>query len=191
MKICVYGASSNEISELYIKDGESLGYEMAQRKLELVFGGGASGMMGAVARGAAKGGGRIIGIAPSFFNVDGILYSGCDELIRTETMRERKKAMEEYSDAFIMTAGGIGTLEEFFEILTLKQLGVHNKAIVVLNSGGCFNKLQAMLENAVCEKLIFGSVLELYKLADTVDEALDYIESYIPPEIDTSLYKKV
>ena len=79
--------------------------------------------MGAAARGASAGNGEIVGVAPTFFNVDGIIYDKCTELIRTETMRERKQIMEDRSDAFIMVPGGIGTFEEFFEVLTLKQLG--------------------------------------------------------------------
>ena len=191
MRICVYGASSDEIRDVYISEGEALGKAMAKRDMELVFGAGSTGMMGAVARGITEGGGHIIGVVPMFFNVDGILYDKCDELIRTETMRERKQTMEDYADAFIMTAGGIGTFEEFFEILTLKQLGRHNKAIVVLNTDGYFDKLQQMMEYAISEEFILNSVLDLYTVANTVDEALDYIEGYIPPEIEVTVYKKV
>ncbi len=191
MRICVYGASSDEIRESYIKEGEALGLEMAKRNMELVFGAGASGMMGAVARGITAGDGHMIGVVPMFFNVDGIIYDKCDELIRTETMRERKQTMEDNADAFIMTAGGIGTFEEFFEILTLKQLGRHNKAIVVLNTDGYFDKLQQMMEYSISEEFILESVLDLYKIANTVEEALNYIEGYIPPEIEITVYKKV
>ncbi len=191
MKICVYGASSDEIKNSYIEAGEALGIAMAKRNMDLVFGAGASGMMGAVARGVTAGDGHIFGVVPTFFNVDGILYDKCDELIRTETMRERKQVMEDNADAFIMTAGGIGTFEEFFEILTLKQLGRHNKAIVVLNTNGYFDKLEQMMRYAMDEEFVFDSVAELYKIANTVDEALDYIEGYIPPEIEVTVYKKV
>lgn len=191
MKICVYGASSNEINLRYINEGEILGEAMAQRGMDLVFGAGADGMMGAVARGVTSGGGHIIGVVPTFFNVDGILYDRCDELIRTETMRERKQIMEDKADAFIMTAGGIGTFEEFFEILTLKQLGRHNKPIVILNTDGYYNKMEQMMEYAISEDFILESVLDLYKVVDTVEAALDYIENYVPQEIEPSVYKKV
>ena len=90
MRICVYGASSNDISPIFINAGEHLGYEMAKRNIGLTFGGGANGMMGAVARGITKGDGNIIGVAPKFFNVDGVLYEHCDEMIRPDTMRQRK-----------------------------------------------------------------------------------------------------
>ena len=116
MNICVYGASSGEIDKSYILAGEELGRRMAARGHGLVFGGGARGLMGAVARGMQAGGGEICGVAPSFFHVDGILFPDCSRMIYTETMRERKQIMEDMSDAFIAAPGGIGTFEEFFEL---------------------------------------------------------------------------
>ena len=94
MNICVYGASSDLIDKEFINQGEILGEKMADRGHSLVFGGGAHGLMGAVARGVSRGNGNIIGIAPSFFNVDGVLYDKCSDFIYTETMRERKQTME-------------------------------------------------------------------------------------------------
>ena len=138
MNICVYGAASNDISPNIIKKTEDLGREMAERGHALVFGGGNNGMMGASARGAHQGGGEIIGIAPRFFNADGVFFAGCTEFFLTDTMRERKKLMEEKSDAFIVTPGGIGTFDEFFEILTLRSLGQHTKAIAVYNIDGYY-----------------------------------------------------
>ena len=102
MNICVYGASSNAIDKKYIKACEKLGAEMARRSVGLVFGGGAAGAMGACARGEKSLNGKITGVAPSFFNVDGVLFEGCTDFITTETMRERKQTMEELSDGFIM-----------------------------------------------------------------------------------------
>ena len=191
MYICVYGASSDEINDRYINEGEKLGLEMTRRGMNLVFGAGANGMMGAVARGVSKGGGHIVGVVPRFFNVDGIIYDKCDELIRTDTMRERKQIMEDRADAFIMTAGGIGTFEEFFEILTLKQLGRHTKPIVMLNTDGYFNKMEEMMRDAIAKKFIFESESELYSVCDSVEDALDYIDGYKCESIDASDYKKV
>ena len=124
MNICVYGASSNQIDKDFIKAGELLGEEIAKRGHTLIFGAGANGLMGAAARGAASQNGKIIGIAPKFFNADGVLYEKCTELIMTGTMRERKQTMEDMSEAFVMVPGGIGTLEEFFEILKAIFLGI-------------------------------------------------------------------
>ncbi len=183
MNICVYGASSDLINKDYILAGERLGEEMAKRGHSLIFGGGARGLMGAVARGTTKGGGKITGIAPSFFNVDGILYEKCDEFIHTETMRERKQLMEDMADAFVMTPGGIGTYEEFFEILTLKQLTRHKKAIAILNTKGYFDSLLALLSKTVDESFMSPKSIKLFEVFDNEKELLDYLDSYVPEEI--------
>lgn len=120
MNICIYGASSAQLEQIYYDKTEELGKMMAKRGHGLVFGGGATGMMGSAARGVDVEGGYILGIAPRFFDKPGVLYQNCSEFIFTDTMRERKKLLEERSDATIVTPGGIGTYEEFFEILTLK-----------------------------------------------------------------------
>ena len=178
MNICVYGASSNEIDKSYINATEELGRKMVGRGHTLVFGGGAMGLMGAVARGVREKNGYIVGVAPSFFNVDGILFDRCNEMIRTETMRQRKQIMEDKADAFIMTPGGIGTFEEFFEILTLKQLGRHKKAIAILNINGYYDSMEKMIKNAIEGKFMKETCSSLYGTFDDVDEMLDYIENY-------------
>ncbi len=180
MNICVYGASSNDINKRYIGETEKLGLIMAQHGHNLVYGGGANGVMGAVARGVTAGAGKVIGVAPTFFNVDGVLYDKCTELIPTKTMRERKQIMEDKADAFIMAPGGIGTYEEFFEILTLKQLSRHNKAIAVYNVGGFYNKLMDFLEHGIEEGFMTPACHKLFKLFDNAEEMLSYIESYVP-----------
>lgn len=178
MQICIYGASSTKTSEEYIKSVEALGRKLAKRGHGLVFGGGASGLMGAAARGFTEGCGEILGIAPKFFDVDGILYDKCTDFIYTETMRERKQLLEERSDAFIVTPGGVGTFDEFFEIVTLKQLGRHSKPIVIFNVGGYFDELQKLMEKALSENLLSEKSLDLYKLTCDADELIDYLENY-------------
>ena len=182
--ICVYGASSNNIDEKYIKECEKLGELIAARGYGLVFGGGAGGVMGAAARGVRRAGGYITGIAPSFFNTDGVLYTGCDEFIYPETMRERKKLLEDMSVACIAAPGGIGTFDEFFEMISLKQLGRHNKAIVLLDLFGYFDPLVAMIRNAVDQKFAGDNTFEIFRVCRTNEEALDYIESYAPTDVD-------
>lgn len=191
MKICVYGAASSLIDKDFVEAGEELGRKMVERGHSLVFGGGRNGMMGAVARGIAQKGGHILGIAPSFFeeNNSEISFENCTEFINTETMRERKRLLDEMSDAFIVSAGGIGTFDEFFEILTLKQLGRHNKAIIILNTDGYFDNMLKMMKVSIEKKFITTDCVELYKVVNTPDEALDYIESYDPTEIDLSKVK--
>jgi len=172
MKICIYGAASNNIDESYLKNGEHLGESLAKNGHGIVFGGGTNGMMGAVARGAHSVGGEIIGIAPSFFNVDGVLFDGCTEFIYTDTMRQRKQLMEEKSDAFIVTPGGIGTFDEFFEIYSLRQLRRHNKKIIIFNINGYFNPLLDMLESAIEQHFVSPSNRDLLYVCDTVDEII-------------------
>ena len=177
MNICVYGASSVKTSEKYISETEILGKKLAAGGHGLVFGGGANGLMGAVARGFTMGNGKIIGIAPHFFNVDGLLYDKCSEFIYPDTMRERKKIMEDLSDAFIMTPGGIGTFDEFFEILTLKQLARHTKPIAVFNIDGYFDELDIMMKKAVKENLLTEKSLSLYGVFTDSDSLIEYIEN--------------
>lgn len=176
MNICVYGASSNEIDPAYLEAGEELGFEMAKRGHGLVFGGGTKGLMGAAARGMTRGDGKIVGVAPRFFDVEGVLYQSCTEFIFTDTMRERKAIMEERADAFVMTPGGIGTFEEFFEILTLRQLGRHEKAIAVLNTKGYYEPLRQMLEQAIAQGFLRPECRGLCEFFDQPAALLDYIE---------------
>ncbi len=192
MKICVYGASSTTIAQSYIVDGEKLGAVMAKRGHSLVFGGGTNGLMGAVARGVhSVGNVEIIGIAPSFFNVDGVLFEHCTEFIYPETMRERKKLMDEASDAFIVTPGGIGTFDEFFEILTLKQLGRHNKPIAILNTNGYYDHLKKFLQNGIDENFLAEECNKLFFISADADELIDYIENYKPEDTPISRFKAI
>lgn len=191
MNICVYGASSNEIDVAYLQAGEELGYAMARRGHGLVFGGGQKGLMGASARGMTKGGGTIIGVAPRFFDVEGVLYPQCTEFIFTDTMRERKAIMEDRSDAFIMTPGGIGTFEEFFEILTLRQLGRHNKGIAVLNTKGYYEPLRQMLEQAIAQGFLRPECRGLYAFFEDPDALLDYLEQEPEQVIDPAKLRDV
>ncbi|MBR0277240.1 MAG: TIGR00730 family Rossman fold protein [Clostridia bacterium] len=178
MNICVYGASSNQIENKYIELTEEFGRQLAMRGHSLVFGGGANGIMGAAARGCHEGNGKIIGVSPKFFDIEGVLFKECTKLIYTETMRERKQIMEDNSDGFVMMPGGIGTYEEFFEILTAKQLGRHKKPIVVFNMFGFYDAMDEMIESAIVKKFIFPSVRDLYKTFENSDEILDYLEHY-------------
>lgn len=191
MQICVYGASSNNIDPRYLQAGEALGLEMAKRGHSLVFGGGASGLMGAVARGVTQGGGSMVGVAPSFFNVDGILYDQCSELIYTETMRQRKSIMEERADAFIMTPGGIGTFEEYFEILTLRQLGRHNKPIAILNTLDYYHPLLQMQEQAMEQGFMKPACRQLCGWFEDPTALLDYLESAEAVELDIRHLKNI
>lgn len=184
MNICVFGAASDKIDEKYIKTVEKLGEILGKRGHNLVFGAGGSGLMGASARGCKKGGGKIYGVIPKFFKEEGVelIYEECTELIFTETMRERKAKMEELSDAFIIVPGGIGTYEEFFEILTLKQLKRHKKPIAVFNFEGYYNDIDISMKNAIEKKFIADNCLNLYHFSDNIEEIFDYVENDSIPD---------
>lgn len=179
MRICVFGAASPTIDAEYIEKVEQLGKKMAERGHSLVFGGGGNGLMGAAARGVRRGGGSIVGVIPRFFEDEGVeaICDFCTELVFTETMRERKQIMEDRSDAFIVVPGGIGTFEEFFEILTLKQLCRHRKPIAIYNIRGYYNELNATMESAIKKNFIRSNCGSLYFLSDDPDRLLEYVEA--------------
>lgn len=178
MNICVYGASSAELDQVYYQKTEELGREIGKRGHGLVFGGGSTGMMGAAARGVDAEHGYILGIAPYFFDKPGVFYQNCSEFIITETMRERKQLLEDRSDATIVTPGGIGTYEEFFEILTLKSLGRIDRPIVLYNINGYYNQMKSLLEQTAAEKFMEEKNLELCRFMEEPSHILDYIEQY-------------
>ena len=161
MRICVYGAASPTIDKEYIVKVENLGRELARRGHSLVFGGGGNGLMGAAARGVKSENGHILGVIPKFFRQEDIeaICDFCDELIEPDTMRERKQIMEDNADAFIVVPGGIGTYEEFFEILTSKQLCRHNKPIAVFDIDGFYKEMDEAMRSAIDKSFIKESCL--------------------------------
>ncbi len=176
MVICVFGASGAEIDKIYVEQTEILGEKLAKRGHSLMFGGGKLGLMGAAARGFRKGGGHITGVIPTFFKDYDVIYE-CDEFQWTENMRDRKKYMEDNSDAFIITPGGIGTYEEFLEVLTLKQLARLSKPIVVFNVNGFFDKLLSVIDDNVRDGFIRPQTPELFKVTDNIDEVINIVET--------------
>lgn len=178
--ICVYSSSSSAIDKIYFDTAYKLGKEIALRNDCFLFGGGLTGLMGAVAKAVHENNGRVIGVIPEALNVKGIVYESCDELIVTKDMRTRKAVMDERSDAFIALPGGYGTLEELSEIITLKQLHYHSKPIVILNIDSYYDKLIEFFEHIIDKKFAKRECEGLYFTANSVEKALDYIDSYIP-----------
>ena len=179
MKICVYGAASSWIDDEYKIKVEQLGREMVKRGHSLVFGGGGNGLMGAAAKGVRAENGYILGVIPKFFEDENVeeLFLDCDKLIEPDTMRERKQIMEDNADAFIVVPGGIGTFEEFFEILTLKQLCRHNKPIAIYNIKGYYNELLYAIEQATQKHFIRGGCMDLFRISENLDDLFAYIEN--------------
>lgn len=179
MKICVFGAASKTIDSKYTDAVEKMGEFLAKRGHNLVFGAGCTGLMGAAARGFKKGGGSIHGVVPKFFKGDLFEFVNwnCDEMTLTDTMRERKAVMESEADCFIITPGGMGTFEEFFEVLTLKQLGQHRKPIALLNIDGYYNEIIKALEYSIETNFIKPECKALYKLFSDFEEMAEYLEN--------------
>ena len=179
MRICVYGAASPTIDDEYKAKVEQMGKEMAKRGHSLVFGGGGNGLMGAAAKGVRAGGGYILGVIPKFFDDEQVeeVCDFCDELIEPDTMRERKQIMEDNADAFMVVPGGIGTFEEFFEILTLKQLCRHNKPIAIYNVRGYYNELIYAIQKATEKNFIRGGCMDLFCVSEDLETLFRYIET--------------
>lgn len=147
--LCVYCGSSANVDQRYKDSATALGTELAKRGITLVYGGGRVGLMGLCADAVLAGGGRVVGIIPEFLERYEIGHQHVSELIIVDSMHVRKKRMEEMSDGFIVLPGGFGTLDEFFEILTWKQLGLHEKPVVIADIGGYWAPLQAMLDHII------------------------------------------
>jgi len=155
--VCVYCGSSPGRDEIYAKAGHLLGRSLAKSGLRLVYGGGTKGIMGAVAEGALKAGGKVTGIIPRFLinkEATETALDRLDELLITDNMHERKHKMFEKSDAFVALPGGIGTVEEIVEIMTWGQLGHHRKPIVFANVKGFWNPMLALLDHMSSEGFI-------------------------------------
>lgn len=184
-QICVYCSSSDVIDPVFMAAAEELGRLLAGRGATLVYGGGNVGLMGATARAVHAHGGRVFGVIPEALKArEGIAYDLADELIVTETMQERKAILFTRADAFVVLPGGFGTLEELLEVLTLKQLRYHEKPIALVNVDGFFDPLLELFEHFYEARFAAPAHRALYFVAEEPGEALDYIESYVPGQVE-------
>lgn len=182
--ICVYCGASTGRQPVYEAAARELGTALAQRGLRLVYGGASIGLMGAVADAALAAGGEVIGIIPEALQRKEVAHAGLSELIVTRSMHERKTTMAELSDGVVALPGGIGTLEELFEIWTWAQLGFHRKPCGVLNVAGYYDQLLAFLDHARDEALLAPTVRDVLQLARTPEELLQRFASWQPPLVD-------
>lgn len=179
--ICVFCSSSESVDATYKEAAVELGRMMGHQQLELIFGGGTVGLMGCVARGVHETGGHVVGVIPHFFMNKNIDYGEADELIETRDMRERKMIMDQRADAFIVLPGGVGTLEEGMEILSLIQLKQTQKPLVFVNTNGFYGSLMAHFENMIQGQFAKRETLDLFYLAPDPESALAYITDFTPP----------
>ena len=175
--LCVYCASSDRIDPKYAAAAAELGHEMVRRGWGLVYGGGKTGMMGALARAVKKSGGHVVGIIPEFMKERELAYDEADELVTVVTLRERKLLMETRADAFVALPGGFGTLEEMMEILTLRQLNVVRKPCVFFNQDGFYDDLLRLFERMLEDRFFKPSNMDLFQVAETVPEIFLQIDA--------------
>ena len=183
-RICVFCGSSSGNGGVYVDAARAVGRLLAGRGIELVYGGGKVGLMGAVADACLGAGGHAIGVIPQLLVDKEVAHQGLTELRVVQTMHERKAFMADLSDAFLALPGGFGTWDELCEVQTWSQIGIQRKATALLNVNGYYDPLLAMADRAVSE----GFLKETHRamlLTDTEPERLmDRLESYVPPLVD-------
>lgn len=185
--VCVYSASSTKVDTVYFEAAEVLGRLLAEHHIRLVNGAGSIGLMRSVADAVLVNGGEVTGVIPHFMVEQGWQHTGLTELVEVGSMHERKQRMADLSDAVIALPGGCGTLEELLEIITWKQLGLYLNPIVILNVNGFFDPLLEMFERAIDENFMRRQHGDIWKVADTPQEALELI--YDTPVWDSSIRK--
>ena len=185
-RLCVYCGSSGAVDRQYREAATELGARLAAAGIGLVFGGGRVGLMGLLADAALAGGGEVIGIIPSRLRDAELAHRGATELVVVESMHERKRLMAEKADAFAILPGGIGTLDEMFEILSWKQLGLHGKPILLADIGGYWTPLRALLDDIVKKGFARPETRELLRVVPTVAALMATLEAEPPPRHDTA-----
>jgi uncharacterized protein (TIGR00730 family) len=183
-RLCVFCGSNSGAQPVYVQAAQDIGYLLAQRGIGLVFGGGKVGLMGAVADACLKHGGKVTGVMPRVLVEKEIAHRGLTELHVVESMHERKALMADLADGFVALPGGYGTWDEFFEVLTWSQLGLHRKACAVLNVNGYYDPFLAMAERAFDEGFLRDVHRDLLLAEADPARLLDRLSSYTVPIVD-------
>ena len=191
MRICVYAASSSRIAPEFLQAARSLGEALADAGHSLVYGGGSQGLMGAVADGALSRGGEVVGILPRFMADLEWGHPGLTHLELVEDMRERKHKLLTGSDAVVALPGGCGTLEELFEAITLKRLGIYFNPILLLNTRDYYAPLQAFMQQVIAERFMNPEHATMWSLVDRVEDVLPVIAATPPWREDAREYAVV
>ncbi len=184
-RVCVYCGSNAGGRRVFREAARAVGIALARRGWGLVYGGGGVGLMGILAEATADAGGEVIGVIPrALMEREGVAADGVGELRVVESMHERKALMAELSDAFVALPGGLGTLEELFETLTWAQLGLHRKPCGLLDAGGYYRPLVALLDHAVDEGFVRPEHRALLVVGDHPEELLDRLAGHRPPRVE-------
>ena len=179
--IAIFCGSSKGTERVYEEQAYLLGKELAESGIGLVYGGAKIGLMGAVADGALQHGGRVVGVLPHFLQTKEIAHEGLTELVLVDTMHERKMKMNALSDAVIALPGGFGTMEEFFEVLTWGQLGLHQKPMGLLNTNGFYDELIALAQQMVDQGFLKERNQRMMLWDTDIPKLLDKMRNYQPP----------
>ncbi len=182
-RLCVYCGSSDRVEDSYRAAAYALGTMLGAAGIELVFGGGRVGLMGRVADGVLAAGGRAIGIIPGHLHEREVGHSGVSELVVVGSMHERKQRMFELADAFVILPGGLGTLDETFEIITWKQLELHDKPVVIVNANGYWRPLIGLIEHVVTERFTAPAALGFYHVVPSVADVLPLLAQLPEPTL--------
>ena len=183
-RLCVFAGSSAGRQPEYRDAAEDLGRVLASRQIDLVYGGARVGLMGAMADAALASGGHVIGVIPEALVAKEVAHAGLPDLRVVGSMHERKAVMADLSDGFIAIPGGWGTLEEFFEILTWGQLGLHGKPCGLLNTRAYFDGLLSFLEHSLQEGFVRREYRSMITVANSAPELLDLLGTYQPPVVE-------
>ncbi|PJJ63013.1 LOG family protein [Chryseobacterium geocarposphaerae] len=181
--ITVFCGSSFGTDDVFKEQATLLGQTLAKQNIQLVYGGSNTGLMGAVADGALQEGGKVVGVLPLFLQSKEIAHKQLTELILVETMHERKTKLNDLCDGVIVLPGGYGTLEEFFEMITWAQLGLHRKPIAVLNIDGFYNDLIKLVGTMVDKGFLKPINRDMLLISDTIDELLEMMKNYKAPTV--------
>lgn len=185
--VCVYCGSSGSVDESYREAATQLGRELGQRGIRLIYGGGRVGLMGIAADAALAAGGEVVGIIPSHIQALEIEHTGLTELHVVDDMHTRKKMMAEMSDGFVILPGGLGTLDETFEILTWKQLKLHDKPVVIADIGGYWRPLTGLIDHMIEAGFAREGHRKLFTVVDNVGEVMEALHAAPEPVIDPKL----
>ncbi len=183
MNICVFSSSSNAIADVYIQEAIRLAQLIGTSQSCLINGGSNVGLMDVITREARNHGAKTIGVIPEKLRDFNLASAHADEIIVSADMMERKARMRDLADSFVALPGGFGTLEEILEVITLKQLGYHHKAIVFVNTNGFYDDLFRQFEKSYDEKFAKENYRKLYFVAANSEEAMDYLLKYVPEEM--------
>lgn len=185
--VCVYCGSSSRVEQRYKDNAKELGVMLAKQGIDVIYGGGRVGLMGIVADAVMNAGGKVIGIIPKHIQSLEVEHHGLTELHVVDSMHTRKRMMAEKSDAFVVLPGGFGTLDEAFEIITWKQLQLHEKPIVIFDDGGFWDPLVKLMEHLIQEGFATERHRRLYRVAHSLPEVFDILREPIepPPPLET------